>query len=142
MSPQVLPPEVLAMVLADGVHRDPATGKCYILGTYSTIFTNGFPCTHSGIVLYAALSNGHGATPLTVRLVDEDDARPPVFEANATVNFPDPLTVAEIVLGHPAVVFPAPGRYSLQLRCAGQLLRERRISVLRQGAAPPAAAAP
>ena len=38
-----------------------------------------------------------------------------------------------VAMAQPNVVFPEAGRYSLQLYCAGTLLRERRIMVQRQG---------
>jgi hypothetical protein len=139
--PERPPPEVLALIVADGLHRDAATGKFYILGTYSTIFAANFPCTHAGIVVYAALSDGHGNTPIKVRLVDANEERPPVFEAIGSVNFPNPLTVVEIGFAHGNIVFPAPGRYSLQLYSGDKLLRERRIAVEPQPR-PPGAAGP
>ena len=64
-----------------------------------------------------------------MRLIDTDGAREPVFEANAFLNFPDPLFVAEVVFAKFGVVFPEPGEYRLQLHGAGTLLRERRIQV-------------
>jgi hypothetical protein len=122
------PPDVLAMVLADNVLRD-AGGKHYIQGTYAAIFAPRFPWFHPSIIAYVAITCGHGHTPLVMRLIDTDEAREPVFEANAVLNFPDPLFVAEVVFAKLGVVFPAPGEYRLQLHGAGTLLRERRIQV-------------
>ena len=42
-------PEVIAMMLADVVHRDGATGKFSILGIHSVIVAPGFPWTHPHI---------------------------------------------------------------------------------------------
>jgi hypothetical protein len=125
---QQQPPDVVAMVLADNVLRDPG-GKCYIQGTYAAIFAPEFPYRHPSIIAYIAITSGHGRTPLTVRLIDADEARPPVFEANAVIDFPDPLAMSEVVFAHYGVVFPEPGEYRLQLYGGGAPLRERRIQV-------------
>ncbi len=38
------PPEVLALVIADHIHRDDTTGKFFILGTRAAIGAAAFPC--------------------------------------------------------------------------------------------------
>jgi hypothetical protein len=124
------PPDVLAMVLADAVLRDATSGKCFIQGTYSAILAATFPHRHPSIVVYFAITSGHGKTPIKLRLVDVDEVRDPVFERESILDFPDPLVVAEGVLGVIGPVFPEPGEYRLQLLGAGTLLRERRILVM------------
>jgi hypothetical protein len=124
------PPDVLAMVLADAVLRDAATNKHFIQGTYSVIFAPEFPWRHAAIVVYVAITNGHGKTPVKMRLVDVDETHDPVFEEEAIIDFPDPLAVAEFTFVPPGAVFPSPGEYRLQLFGAGIPLRERRLQVL------------
>jgi hypothetical protein len=131
------PPDVLAMVLADTVLRDFASGKMFIQGTYSAIMATEFPLLYPSIVVYAAITNGHGQTEMELRLVDVDEESEPLFKAAIMMNFADPLIVAEAVFAHGPVNFPRPGEYRLQLFGAGQLLRERRLqAILIQG--PPA----
>lgn len=36
-------PNVISFILVDGIHRDPSTGKTYLLGTYSTITRRASP---------------------------------------------------------------------------------------------------
>jgi hypothetical protein len=123
-------PDVLAMVLADAVLRDLVTGKAFIQGTYSAIKAAEFPLTYPAIVVYAAITNGHGQTEMELRLVDVDEERPPVFRTTLVMNFTDPLVVAEAVFAKAPVIFPGPGDYRLQLFGAGQPLRERRLQVV------------
>ncbi len=122
-------PDALALILADYVHQDGATGKYFILGTYSSIGAASFPWTHPTLTAYAAVTNGHGPTPMKMRLIDVDDSREPIFESEGVLDFPNPLVVAEIVFVCHNVVFPEPGVYRLQLYGAGQLLRERLFMV-------------
>ena len=81
------------------------------------------------MVVYVVLTDGHGDTPVRVRLVDAAEREPPIFEVETTVNFPDPLTVMEVVFPRFSVIFPEAGDYSVQLFGAGEFLREHRLDV-------------
>ena len=124
------PPDVLAMVLADSVLHDLASGKFVIQGTYSVIMASAFPVIHPALAVYFAITNGHGMTPVAIRLIDVDEAREPIFALAGEVDFADPLQVVEHVFAARRVRFPEPGEYRLQLFAADQLLRERRLQVV------------
>jgi hypothetical protein len=124
------PPDVLAMILADAVLRDLATGKNVIQGTFHVIAALSFPWTHPSMVVYVVLTEGYGNTPLKLRLVDVDESRPPIFELETVVNFPDPLVVLEVVFTRSNIVFPDAGEYRVQLFGAGEPLLERRLNVV------------
>jgi hypothetical protein len=124
------PPDVLAMVLADTVLHEIASGKFYINGTYSVIFALEFPLVHPLIVVYLAITNGHGKTPLKLKLVDVDESREPIFEIDGGLDFSDPLQVLDTVFAARGVRFPEPGEYRLQLFSGRQFLRERRLQVM------------
>jgi hypothetical protein len=124
------PPEVLALLIADHVHWDDSSGKCFILGTRSSISAATFPCNRSGLAVYAAMTDGRGETALKIRLVDVDEVREPVMEFETTLNFLDPTEDVEVAFLLTELVFPEPGDYRLQLYGAGQLLRERRFLVI------------
>ena len=123
------PPDVLAMILADAVLRDVATGKFEIRGTFSGISASDFPWTRPIIVVYAAITNGHGKTSLRLRLIDVDETLEPIVDSESVVEFADPIAVIEPVFVMTDVVFPEPGEYRVQLYGAGQFLRERRLYV-------------
>jgi len=108
-------PDVLAMVLSDGILRDVLSGKHYIQGTYSAIIAPEFPWRHGPVAVYVAITRVRGKIPLKLRLVDVDEEHDPLFEITLELDSPDPLLVGEAIFGHPAVVFPAPGEYRLQL---------------------------
>jgi hypothetical protein len=57
------PPAVCSLIIVDAVHRDAATGKFYLLGTYSNIVGRSFPCVQPSITAYFALRGGRGRTP-------------------------------------------------------------------------------
>jgi hypothetical protein len=80
-------------------------------------------------LVYLALTDGRGRTPLTLRLIDAEEEGPPVFTVEATVDFPDPTQVVEGAFTCQRLQFERPGEYRLQLLAAGELLLERRLYV-------------
>ncbi|HBI46936.1 MAG TPA: hypothetical protein DDY78_29400 [Planctomycetales bacterium] len=123
-------PDVLAMVLADAVLGDLVSKKLFIQGTYSAIFGRDFPLVCPAIVVYAAITNGHGKTLIELRVVDVDAEHEPLGKAGILMDFADPLVVADAVFAISPVVFPGPGEYRLQLYMGNHLLRERRLQVI------------
>ena len=126
-------PYALALVVCDAVWRDPGTGKRTILGCFSAIYARQFPVKHPLISVYAAITDGHGDTPLRLRLIDADENDPPLAELKGQAKFDDPRMVFEIDFGLFNVVFPRPGEYRLQLHAGSTLLIERRIVVFQIG---------
>ena len=123
-------PEVLALVIADQVHRDEKTGKFFILGTRASLGAAAFPFTSASLAVYASLIDGHGETAIRLRLIDVDEGREPVVEFETTVNFLEPTEEVVIAFRLSDLVFPEPGDYRLQLYGAGQFLRERRFLLI------------
>jgi hypothetical protein len=124
------PPAVLALIVADYVHRDDHSGAFTILATRSAIGAKAFPWTRAHLAVYAVLTDGRSETTLQLRLVDVEAAREPVLEHETVVQFLDPTDDVEIVFRLSDLVFPEPGDYRIQLLAAGQLLCERRILLI------------
>lgn len=130
MPVELQPPEVLALLIADHVHRDDETGKFFVLGTRASIGAADFPFHCPSLAVYAAISDGRAETPVKLRLIDADEEREPVLEFETTVNFLDPTEDVQVVFRLSDLIFPEPGDYRVQLYGAGQFLRERRFLVI------------
>jgi hypothetical protein len=126
--PAKVKPVVVALLTADGIHKDPA-GKHYILGVFNRISSRRFPTTHRPFDIYLALTDGYGTASLEIRLVEAGNERVALWKAAIDVNFRSPLDMPEISLPVPAVTFPQPGEYQLQVVSDGEILFERRINV-------------
>lgn len=124
------PPEVLALVLADNIHRDGETGKYFILGTRYFIGAASFPYHHPALAIYAAFVEGRGETAFRFRLIDADEEREAVTEYNTVLIFPDPLIQMELAVVLTDLVFPDPGDYRLQLFVDDRFLREHRLLII------------
>lgn len=129
-------PVVLAMVICDAIHQDPATRKCTLLGTFSTIRARQFPVRHPQLAVHIALTDGHGRTRIRLMVVSADDSHEPLFKGEGNIDFNDPRMVAELNFTIGNLTFPAPGEYRLQVYGNDELLMERRLDVLSVGPNP------
>lgn len=127
-------PYCLAMVLCDHVHRDSATGKATILGTFSVLRASEFPASIS-MHIYAAITDGLGPTALMVRIVDSacymaDAEVEPLLEVEvAPFDIDSPLMVIETAIKIKTTV-KAPGQYHCELYANKSLLMSRRLLVV------------
>lgn len=128
-------PYCLAMVLSDGVHRDPATGKFTILGTFSTVGAQSYPVPLQ-FFIYFAVTDGLGRVTLRVQLIDasaglvdaqdEQEQEGRVFLQNLEREFSSPFMVLEGVMGV-QLHLPKPGQYHCELWADDELLMSRRL---------------
>ena len=126
-------PYCLAMVLCDGIHRDAATGKFTILGTFSTFFARQFPA-QAQLVVYFAVTDGLGPTTLRLRIVDAEfeiansgeEPGKAIYEMQQEITFESPLVVMESAWGLKTVL-PNPGLYHCELFAGDDLLMSRRM---------------
>src|SRR5262249_42449853 len=102
------PPLALSMVLADHVHRDPASGKFFILGTYNSVLAPAFPRACQPLVIYVALTDGHGRVPLRLVLTDADEELGAICAAEGSAQVDDPTRAWEVVFQLQGVVLPSP----------------------------------
>lgn len=141
-------PVLQAMVLADHIYQDRATGKFIIAGTFSTVVFGQSkispagefaddpehlvitgPVTQSGSpYLYLALVEVHGEVPVTLKFVDLSDASV-LFEGQLVLAALDPVAVAEYIVPLPPLPATAIGNYSLDLVYDGEILGSWRVSV-------------
>lgn len=124
-------PDVLALIVCDQIITDQMTGKQSLIGMFSTIHSFSFPAVHGQLCIFCSLTDGHGDTPLNIRIVDANDARPPLVEGRGTVHFKDPRGIANLALQFHGLRFPEPGQYRVQIWCEGELLREARLMLVK-----------
>jgi hypothetical protein len=123
------PPFPLAMVVCDGIHRDPGTGKLTLLGCFSVIGVAELPAVHESMGLYIELTNGRGKVPFLCRLVDANEDLEPLWEHKDEIEIEDPRVVLQIALPIQNVLFSQAGEYRIQLYACNEFLMERRVLV-------------
>jgi hypothetical protein len=123
-------PFALSLIICDAVHRDPGPGKPTIIGCFGSIGAQHFPAMHPSFAVFAELTDGRGKVPIALRVIDADEQRPPIAEAQAEVDMSDPLAIGMLILYFNGIVFPEPGEYRVQLFTGSELLLERRLLLL------------
>ena len=124
------PPDVLAMIVCDQIITDRMTGKQSLIGMFAKVHAAGFPVSHPQLSVFVALTDGYGEVELLIRIVDANDARPPIVEGRGKVNFKNPRAIANLALAFHGLRFPEPGEYRVQLYSNGELLREARLHLI------------
>ena len=137
MSTNRLNPEILSLIVCDQIITDQLTGKHSLIGIFSVIHSPKFPVQHPQLSVYASLTGGHGEVELMIRIVDSNEARPPLVQGKGKVQFASPLAVANLALQFRGLGFPEPGEYRVQLLSNGELLREARLRLLLAKPRPP-----
>ena len=130
-------PDVMALLVCDQIITDRLTGKQSLIGMFSKIHTRGFPVVHPQLCVYVVLTEGYGETELAIRIVDANDARPPIVEGRGKVHFKDPRAVANLALQFHGLTFPEAGQYRVQLYSGAELLREARLELIHVPMPPP-----
>ena len=123
-------PLALALIVCDGVHSDPGSGKKTLLGLFSVVIGPKFPFVVPQICIYAAITECIGPTTINVRIVDANEEREPVVDVDGKVECEDPLAVLDLAFFFGSSSFPEAGEYRVQLFAAGVPIMERRLMAI------------
>ncbi len=122
-------PSLTAFLVCDMVIEDKVTNKKTIVGAFTDIYSDQFPCTHHGMGLYFCLTDADGNYELTLRLANSDSGDF-LAEAVLSVSITDRLSINDFGVNIPQTVFQKPGRYEFQLYANKEFLgrKEFRLS--------------
>ena len=126
-------PTLQALVLADYVHIDTATGKKTILGTFSKIITQKLPGNlEQRTFAYISLTGIYGQVGISLRYVDLSRDLVLMECKDLKVSAPDPLDTVETIVPIPTFPLPHEGAYSFELYIDEQYLGSLRINVTKK----------
>lgn len=127
-------PVCSAILLADSVHNDPATGKVSLLGIFSELQAPKFPAT-TNCGLFVALTGGLGKVPYRVEITDPDESHT-LLAFDRLADFPTAHHLHHFH-GPIFVVWPAAGVYLLRVLCGGVEIGCKRLTVKGQQVSAP-----
>ncbi len=132
-------PTVLALMICETVLEDSRTRNRSLINTFSHIHALKFPCRHQKMAIYACMTDGRGEVSLGIRIL-HDNTRKVVIETKARARFKDPLSVLEMNFDLRGMIFPEPGRYSVELFSEHVILATRglQLAKVEQQPKPPA----
>jgi hypothetical protein len=122
-------PSVLSINVCDSIIRDEFTKKVSLIGLFSTIRADSFPCTHPSLHVYVALTNGHGKYQTDIRFLNISDDKP-IAGMRGPLQFQNPLQVVELNVCWQQLRFEKPGEYVVQVLCDGAPIGERKFIVV------------
>ena len=131
-----LAPMLLSAIICDRVIFDKITGMPSLINIIQNVNSPKFPVRHASLIFFCELTNGHGVTKSSVRLVDVQNDEKVLFEQHGNVEFKDVKQVVSLAVNLQGIVFQTPGEYRFQLFANDNLLGERRI-ICRQVDMPP-----
>ena len=129
-------PVLLSVIICDRVIFDRITGMPSIINIIQNINASQYPVRHNQIIFFCEMTNGHGNTKLTIRLVDLDNQEKIIFEQSQVVDFKDVKQIVTVAINLMGIVFQHTGEYRFQLFADETILGERSI-VCRQVTLPP-----
>ena len=118
-------PILLSAIVSNRVIFDKVSTMPSIIDILQAIAASEYPARHPQMVFFCELTNGHGTTKTTIKLVDNDDKI--IFQQSGEVVFKDVKQILSLTINLQGVVFPKPGEYRFQIFTNDQLLGERRI---------------
>lgn len=123
-------PQLQALVLAERVYVDTASGRKVIAGTFDGFAAPAFPApfVHPAHA-YVSVTDLRGRITFTIKVIDNRDLGVIAASPSLVVEGGDPHTTLEFVMGLPAFQVPHPGTYSLELHANDEKIAARRITV-------------
>lgn len=121
-------PFVLSINICDSIIRDEVTKKVSLIGLFSIINSNVFPCIHPLMHVYIALTNGHGKYNTEIRFSHLEDGEP-IAGMIGELDFKNPLQIIELNICWQQLRFNKSGDYIVQVLCEGAVVGERKFRV-------------
>jgi hypothetical protein len=104
--------QLLAWLMCDGVHIDPATGKHTILGVFSNIQAKRFPVTHPFMIWFMTLTDcSAGRHEVKISLGPDPTNLQPLIRRS--FDSPSPLQRINLINEIRNLSFPSAGEYSI-----------------------------
>lgn len=120
-------PILLSAITCNRVIFDKVSGQPSIIDIVQTINAANYPARHAQLVFFCEMTDGHGITDTTIRLVDDQEEEKVIFEQRGQVKFTDVKQIVTLAMNLHGIVFPRPGEYRFQLFAGNSLVGERRI---------------
>jgi hypothetical protein len=122
-------PVGIALIICDRVILDAATQEKTLVGTFSHLVCPAFPAMLPRMTVFVAATNGQGAIETEIRCVNETDNGSVVFAMGGMFNFNNPNEIVEGAFQFNNLTFPKPGLHSIEFRCEGDLVLQRRFQL-------------
>ena len=121
-------PSAVSLMLCDQVIFEHGTQKPNLQGVFTGVAVDGIPTSPQRFDIFAALTDGLGEVPLSLRVLrlDTDEQ---IYAQKLKVTFPSPLQVVNLRIRVRHLIYRAVGTYLFALIANDQELAARRVRV-------------
>ncbi len=124
-------PKALAFIICDTVIDDKATNKKSLIGLFSDIYANNFPCSQPIVTVFLSLTEGHGDYECSLSCVKDDKSQNNIVQLSGTLRFNNPLSVVEAKFEIRGMLLPEPGIYRFDFLCGDVPVVSRKFKVIK-----------
>ena len=107
-------PKIDTFLIADNVIQEKGSNKWSVIGIFSQVFSNKFPCFHSSMALYIKISDAEGEYDIRVEFTDADEKKLSVFEG-IKLKVDSKLNSVDLGIRTQNLMIPKPGKYHFSL---------------------------
>lgn len=124
-------PVARGVYLCETVIVEERSRNVSLINCFTRRLVSSFPSPPQQFVVYAVVANGQGTMPVSVQIVDLTDGDP-IYDRQADVTFPSPLTEARFMARVAGLVIARPGWYEVSLSVGGEVLSSTRFEMSEQ----------
>jgi hypothetical protein len=121
-------PSAVSLMVCDQVVFEQGTQKPCLLGAFTGVAVDRLPTAPQRFDIFAALTDGLGDIPLTLRIVHLETNQQ-IYAQKLKVKFPDPLQVVNLRFRVRRLIYEAAGTYLFALIANDEELAARRVRV-------------
>jgi hypothetical protein len=122
-------PTCISVVICDDIYRDEQTKKLIIVGTFNQISAPAVPARHARMCVLITLTGGRGEHEMTVA-IEHAETGERSTEVSGPLELENPLLICDLNLTLNGAVFPAYGKYWLDVLVDGELIGQRPFQVV------------
>ena len=125
-------PDVLALLLCEGVVEDSRTKNKSILNTFNRITSPNYPVRQDRLCIFVSMTNLRGEGEIDVRIASADKVPGEgiLIGMKGKVISKNPLDVVELGIDMRGLRIPKAGQYVIEVLMDGELLKQRRFEAI------------
>jgi hypothetical protein len=130
---QPVPLKCISILLCEAAYPVGTTGNLIVVNTFHEVNSSVFPCRFPKITVLYTVTEGHGRYDLELSIVSASTGEA-TMRSRQQLMLENPLKIMDVQVTMLLVPLPAPGKYWVELRSAGELIGQRPFNV---GRCPP-----
>ena len=125
-------PSIHAFLVCDTIIIDSLTGKKSIIGAFTHLWAQKFPCQHPQVGVYFSLTDAEGKYDFEIQLFYLDQDQLVGKGSLPSIEIPNRLATQDFGVNIPYLVFPGPGKYEFRLYADGNFITQKDFQVIKQ----------